>query len=465
MTTHEGITPAGPSDRVRLDDSLWRGSRGRTSIGLFALAFLVAFESLAVVTVMPEVARSLDGIGAYAVAFAAPVAVSVLARTVTAPWTDRVGPGPSLAWGVALLAAGLLVCGLAPDMTTFLVGRAVQGLGTGAIGVGLYVVVARAYPSHLRPRVLAVMTSAWTVPAVVGPAVAGGLTHAFGWRAVFLAAPALAVASLGLAWSAVRRLGPAADRGASSSRTPVLAAAAASGAVLVVAAAGQRAVPWWPGLLVVGLAVLAVSVRPLLPRGTWTGSPGLPALMGARSLVAAAYFAAEVYVPLALVDLHGVPVGLAGTALSGAAFTWFAGASLVARPARLGALGRTPARRALLGTAAVCVGIASVPLLLVPGVPAVVVVVTWTAGGFGMGAAMSTFVAAVLDGSVGHEGASSAALQTSDAVAESTALALGAAVFASVVGHGVGAAVLAAFVVPATCAVGGVLLLGRGFAR
>jgi MFS family permease len=464
MTMHEEVAGAGAAPAGQVD-SLWRGGRGRTSVGLFALAFLVAFESLAVITVMPEVARSLDGLGAYAVAFAAPIAVSILARTVSAPWTDRVGPGPALSWGVAVLGAGLVVCGLAPDMPTFLVGRAVQGLGTGAIGVGLYVVVARGYPSHLRPRALAVMTSAWTVPAVVGPAVAGALAHALGWRAVFLGAPVLAVASLGLSRSAVRRLGPTGSRHRQAARTPVPAAAAASGAVLVVAVAGQRAVGWWPWLLAGGLVVLVVAVRPLVPRGTWTGSRGLPALMGARSLVAAAYFAAEVYVPLALVDLHGVPVGLAGAALSGAAFTWFAGASLVARPARLGPLGRTPARRALLGTVAVGVGIASVPLLLVPGVPAAVVVVTWTVGGFGMGAAMSTFVAAVLEDSVGHEGASSAALQTSDAVAESTALALGAAIFASVVGHGIGAAVLAAFVVPLACAVGGAVLLGRGFGR
>jgi MFS family permease len=471
MTTQEeprtgrGTPVARDEGRSRREDSIWTGERGRTTAGLFALAFLVAFESLAVITVMPAVARDLDGLAAYAVAFAAPLAVSVLARTVSAPWIDRAGPAPALGWGVAAFAAGLLVCGLAQDMTTFLVGRAVQGLGSGAVGVGLYVVVARAYPTHLRPRALAVMTSAWTVPAVAGPAVAGGLAHVLGWRAVFLGAPVLAVAVLAASWTAVRRLGPGPGRVADAARPPVLAATVASGAVLVVAVAGQRAVGWWPWLLAAGLGLLAVTVRPLVPRGTWSGSAGVPALVGARSLVASAYFAAEVYVPLALVDLHDVPVGLAGAALSGAAFTWFAGASLVARPERLGALGRTPLRRAVLGVAAVCVGISSVPLLLVPGVPAAVVVATWTVGGLGMGAAMTTFVTSVLERSVGREGASSASLQTADAVAESTALALGAAIFASVVVHGVGPAVLAAFVVPAACAAGGSLLLRRGFVR
>lgn len=448
--------------------ALWTGPLGRTTVGLFALAFLVAFESLAVITVMPEVARDLDGLGAYAVAFAAPIAVSILSRTVAVPWIDRSGPGPALAGGVAVFALGLLACGTASTMTWFLVGRAVQGLGMGAIGVGLYVVVARAYPVDLRPRALAVMTSAWTLPAVVGPAIAGGLAHLLGWRAVFLMAPALAVVSLAVAWRPVRDLGGAVETpdraGPTARRVPVAAAAAAGGAVLLLSVAGQRAVAWWPFLLVGSAVLLAVAVRQLVPPRTWTGGRGLPSLMGARSLLASAYFAAEVYVPLALVDLHDVPVGLAGAVLSVAAFTWFAGAWAVSRPERLGPFLATTQRRAALGAGAICLGILAVPLVLLPQVPVVLVVAAWAVGGFGMGAAMTSFVTEVLARSApGEQASSSASLQTSDSVAESTALALGSAVFASVVVHGVGAAVLAAFVVPVGCAVAALVVLRRGF--
>lgn len=441
--------------------ALWTGPLGRTTAGLFALAFLVAFESLAVIAVMPEVARDLDGLAAYAVGFAAPIAVSILSRTVAVPWIDRSGPAPALAWGVAVLALGLVVCGTASSMGWFVAGRAVQGLGMGAIGVGLYVVVARAYPAELRPRALAVMTSAWMLPAVVGPAVAGLLAHVLGWRSVFLLAPVLAAASLAVAWRPIRSLGPTP---AGPRRVPVVSALGASSAVLLLSVAGQRAVPWWPWLLVAAAALLAVAVRRLVPARTWTGGTGLPSLLGARSLLASAYFAAEVYVPLVLVDLQGVPVGLAGAALSLAAFTWFAGAWTVTRPGRRGRAPATTQRRAALGATTICLGLLAVPLAVLPGTPVALVVVVWAVGGFGMGAAMTSFTDAILARSApGEQATNSATLQTSDSVAESTALALGAAVFASVVVHGVGAATLAAFAVPGLCAVGAVLVLRRGF--
>lgn len=470
MTSDHAVHPRSGQPRedcaTTVDDSIWRGPLGRSSVGLFTLAFLVAFEAFAVVTVMPVVTQDLGGLSAYALAFAVPIAVSILARTVAAPWTDAVGPAPALGWGVVLFASGLLVCGTAGSMTWFLVGRAIQGLGMGAVGVALYVWVARAYPSRLRPRALAVMTSAWTLPAVVGPPVAAGLAHLAGWRAVFLVAPILAAGSLAMTWTTVSRLGPPGrDRGADAPQVPVLAASWATVGVLAVAAAGQRAVSLWPLLLAVGLVALVLGVRSLVPARTWSGGPGLPSLMGARSLLAAAYVAAEASVPLALVEVRDVPVGLAGAALSGAAFTWFAGATLVSRPERLGGLLSTPGRRAAFAAGMIGVGVAAVPLVLVPPVPVALVVIVWSVGGLGMGAAMTTFVSEALERSAGREGATSGALQTSDAVADSTALALGAAVFASVVAHGVEHALLVAFAVPALCVVAGLAVLPRGFAR
>ena len=45
-----------------------------TTVAMFALIAFVAFEAMAVATVMPTVARDLDGLDLYALAFAAPLA-------------------------------------------------------------------------------------------------------------------------------------------------------------------------------------------------------------------------------------------------------------------------------------------------------------------------------------------------------------------------------------------------------
>jgi MFS family permease len=70
-------------------------------------------------------------------------------------------------------------------------GRVVQGLGSGLLGVALYVGMGRVVPPALHPRLFALFAAAWVLPGLVGPALAATLVHQLGWRAVFLAVAAL----------------------------------------------------------------------------------------------------------------------------------------------------------------------------------------------------------------------------------------------------------------------------------
>ena len=79
---------------------------------MFGLIAFVAFEAMAVATVMPTVARDLDGLGLYALAFAAPLASGVVGMVAAGTWSDRTGPVLPLLASMALFSAGLLVCGL-----------------------------------------------------------------------------------------------------------------------------------------------------------------------------------------------------------------------------------------------------------------------------------------------------------------------------------------------------------------
>ena len=139
---------------------------------MFGLIAFVAFEAMAVATVMPTVARDLDGLDLYALAFAAPLASGVVGMVAAGMWSDRTGPVVPLLASMALFSAGLLVCGLAPSMEVLLVGRVLQGLGGGALTVGLYVVVGLVFPATLRPAVFASFAAAWVLPALFGPGLA-----------------------------------------------------------------------------------------------------------------------------------------------------------------------------------------------------------------------------------------------------------------------------------------------------
>lgn len=410
---------------VGTTERLWSGRYGRVVAGIFSLAFLVAFESLAVATVMPIVAGELDGLGLYALSFAAPIAVSVVSMTIAGPTMDRHGPGTALRFGVGVFAVGLIVAGLAPTMPVFLAGRAVQGLGMGFVGVGLYVVIGTVFPPELRARVFTVMTSAWVLPALVGPVIAGLVADLVGWRWVFLSVPVIAIGSLMLIWEALGRLDG--DPDVRIDRRRIRWSVFTAAGILAVSVAGQRAVAWWPMLLVAAL-VLTVTYAPrLLPIGTWRGHRGLPSVIATRSMLAAGFFGAETYVPLSLVQHRQLDATQAGLFLTTAAVLWFSGSWLAAN---VRALASKPLR-VRLGSVCVLLGIGSAFLTLDDTVPVVVVAGIWGIGGFGMGMGASTLGVLLLDHSGPEEqGANSAAMQTNDSVVQALALAIGSVVFA-----------------------------------
>lgn len=402
--------------------SPWRGRHAATTAGVFALAFLFAFEALAVATVMPDVARELDGLQWYAVAFAAPLAASVVALAVAGAEVDRRGAGPALARGLVVFCVGVTIAGLAPSMPWFILGRLVHGYGGGVLGVALYVVVAQAYPEAMRPRVFAVLTSAWVLPALVGPVVAAQVAHHVGWRWVFLAVPAVAVA----AWLLVRDA-PSRPGAARAPGVGLPTALVAAGGVLLVSVAGQRVVDWWPALVPVGLAAVVWAGRRLLPPGAWSLRPGLPVVLGSRAAVGTAFAAAEVYLPLLLTLDRGLSLGQAGWVLTTGAVTWCVGATLAARWRLLS----DQAGRVRIGAALVALGIGGFATIALPGMPLVVPVLAWGVAGLGIGMAFSTLsVLALATAQPGQEGRTSSALQLNDYLVNSVGLALGGVVFA-----------------------------------
>ena len=148
---------------------------------------LVAFEALAVSTVMPDVAKEFgaDGTNLYGWAFSAFFLGTLIGIVAIGGIVDRGLAGPFLG-GLGLFAVGLLIGGLAPSMQVLILGRFIQGLGAGAIPPIAYVAIGRSMPEELRPRMFAWLSTAWALPGVLGPAIAGIVGDTIGWRAVLM---------------------------------------------------------------------------------------------------------------------------------------------------------------------------------------------------------------------------------------------------------------------------------------
>ncbi|MFD1861019.1 MFS transporter [Aeromicrobium camelliae] len=416
--------------------------------GLFTTAFLVAFESLAVATALPIVADDLDGLSLYAVSFAAPAATAVAAMTVAAWCCDRYGHAPVMVAGVLVFALGLVVAGVASTMTQFVVGRAVQGVGSGLIGVALYVLVGRTFPPELRPRAFVVLTSAWVLPAVVGPAVAGTVAEHVGWRWVFLGVPVLAFVALALLRPALAT--SHGDASVVADRGRVWRSLVVAASVFAVTIGGQRTVAWWPLLVLGGAVVALASVVALLPPGTFRARPGLPSVIATRSLTSTAFFVAESFVPLGLVQLRGLSPTVAGLFLTATAVLWFAGSWWSTRSRWW----RSRRRRVVVGAAAVVVAVVAASAVVIDAVPIAVIAAGWAFGGLGMGMAMPTLSVLVLDLSTPDtQGRNSASMQTSDAVLQALVIAVCSGVFAALLAQGGATPFVGVFAIAAVVAV------------
>ena len=411
---------------------MWTPQHRGLAVGLVLTITMLAFEALGVSTAMPIVAEELDGVGLYGWTFTAALLGSLVGISVAGARVDRHGPGRPFLGGLALFSAGVVAAGSAPTMEWLVAARFVQGLGIGVVPAVVYASIGRAFGERARARMFALLSSAWVVPGLVGPAVAGTIAESVGWRWVFYGVLPFAVVNAFLAAPALVRLGPPpaveAEAEPNAAGTVRFAIMLAAGAALIVGGLNTATLL----SLAFAAAGVAIAVRPLrrlLPVGTFVAANGIPAAVATRGAQTAAFFTGQAFLPLALTELLNQSATIAGLALTTSTLTWTAGAWLQERR------GHTWGRRVMVrrGIAILVGGLVATSSIVVPGVPAIVGAVAWSVAGLGMGMAYGGLSLVVLSSAAaGEEGRASSALQLSEvfSVALGTGLA-GAAVAAA----------------------------------
>jgi MFS family permease len=140
-----------------------------------------------------------------------------------------------------------------------------------------------------------------------------------------------------------------------------------------------------------------------------------------------AFFAADVYVPLALEDWRGLSATEAGLVLTAATLAWTGGAWIQAH-----ILDRLGVRRFVgAGAATVVLGVVAFAAVLSPAVPVAFGAVGWAIAGLGMGLCYSPFSLVVLrEAPEATQGAATAGLQLSDVLGTSLGAGVGGAIVA-----------------------------------
>src|SRR6266705_641098 len=419
-----------------ISEGVWSANYRRLTLGLILITLGPAFETLAVATILPKIVASLGGLSFYGWSFSAYMLATLVGLIQAGDEADQRGPALPFIIGVVLFVLGLVLAGTAPSMIVFVLSRGVQGFGAGILVSVTYACVGQGYPEQLKPRMVAILASAWIVPGLIGPALAGIISDFFGWRWVFLGLVLVLPLGTGLVLPALKKLTLSKEvRVARSLDVHRLLATTGlvAGAGMTLAGLQVQSIPLALVLILPGLAIGIPSLRAVLPAGTLRVKAGLPAAIATIGLLSAAFFGGEAFLPLTLISIRGQNTIIAGIALTATTLSWTAGSWLQAHFAP------KQGRRllVLIGLLIVAVGNVGNAIILIPGVPALVAIVAWGVGGLGMGLAYSTISLVVLETAPKDQvGSASASMELSAVLGEALGTGVGGVIIAFTVGTG-----------------------------
>ncbi|KAB8263219.1 major facilitator superfamily domain-containing protein [Aspergillus pseudonomiae] len=154
-------------------------------MSIFVGMFLVSLDRLIVSTAIPQITNEFNSakdIGWYGTAY---LLTNCAFQLVFGKIYTVFNVKPIFLISIVLFEAGSALCGAAPNSVTFILGRAIAGLGGGGILSGVIVVIVYAVPLHKRPKYQGIFGAVFAISSVTGPLVGGAFTTNVTWRWCF----------------------------------------------------------------------------------------------------------------------------------------------------------------------------------------------------------------------------------------------------------------------------------------
>lgn len=272
---------------------------------------LHAINTFIVVTIMPTIVDDIGGMRFFAWSTTLYVIASLLGGATCALLLHRLRGQGTYRLALVLFGLGTAACALAPNMAVLLAARFLQGLGAGLLSALSFSMVRLLFPPALWSRALSVISAAWGVATLAGPAVGGIFAEYGAWRLAFWSTLGVVpLVALMVAVALPRDLArtPAPQRPIALLNLIVLATS-----VMAVSLGGTSGT-LQGNLLGLGVAALgmawffrleATSPQHLLPRGGTNPRTELGAAYGAMMMLAFGVNT-EIFVPYFLQVLHGM---------------------------------------------------------------------------------------------------------------------------------------------------------------
>ncbi len=307
------------------------------TIGLVGLVTVSASQVLGTSTALPLMEKALGHTRVFGWFFSGFALVGLVGISVVPIVERRYGIRRTLGLCASIFSVGLVFASLSQNAYELLAARAVQGLGTEPVIVVAYILAGRYFDGRAASKLFAILASAWVLPSLMVPGLAGWVAQNFSWRWDFVGlVPFVIVAQL---------VCQGAIKGASEllpddhESKPYISSAASwnsrllfLGGVLVsvLSLSLREGIVKYPVFVLSAVAV-GMGLRGLVTKLAVQRPLRFYALLLQRAAIAIGCFGLEGFIPLIINASKGVTPALAGVAITAATILWTTGSWVQAR--------------------------------------------------------------------------------------------------------------------------------------
>ncbi|WP_455475248.1 MFS transporter [Bartonella sp. B17] len=313
--------------------ALLRGKNGIRSLTFTGGVALHAVNVYIVATILPSLMEDIGSELYYSWVATIFVTASLLGTSLSTKILEKIGPRKAYVIAGFIFTIGTFMCSIASTMPFFLIGRFVQGFGSGSLLSLSYSMVRIVFNPSLWPHAFSIISGMWGISTLLGPAI-GGISLQYGaWRTSFWIVGSLAIV---FSLIALKVLPKENENCISASPLPFPQLCTLVLLIFIISVSGamDTTIAQICGL-VIGFSLLFVLAKiesstlyPMLPHKTFSFSSEFFSVYSLILVMTTVAYSIELYFPLFLQVLHGHPPLIAGYMAALISFGWTCGSLL-----------------------------------------------------------------------------------------------------------------------------------------